>query len=89
MEADSFHTLQTTHGVSTQHLERKDDCLLQGLGLSFEVEDVDSGVVAGRSHQGVLGVIADSGHAFLVEDHRLVRLGAEIQIVTKQLNKGK
>lgn len=82
MEADSLHSLHTTHGVSTQHLERKDDCLLQGLGLSLEVEDVDGRIVAGRSHQGVFGVVADCGHAFLVEDHRLVRLGAEIQIVT-------
>lgn len=48
--------------------------------MPLEVEDVDGGVVAGRCHEWIFGVVVDTGDSFFVEGHGLVRLVAEVQV---------
>lgn len=80
MELYRLDALEAADGVTSQDFERQDDGFLQGVGLSLEVEDVDGGVVAGRCHEWIFGVVVDTGDSFFVEGHGLVRLVAEVQV---------
>lgn len=66
--------------MASQHLQGQDDGFLKGVGLSLEVEDVDGGVVAGRCHKWVFGVVVDAGDSFFVEGHGLVGFVAEVEV---------
>lgn len=80
MEPDGLDAFEAADGVPSQDFEWQDDGFLEGVGLSLEVEDVDGGVVAGRCHEGIFGVVVDAGDSFFVERHGLVRLVAEVEV---------
>lgn len=85
VESYRLHALPLFLSVTFQHFQRQNNCVAQGLVIDLEVEDVDSPIIAGRTHEWIALVEARARHSLLMILHRFKWLRAQVQVIAKQL----